>query len=292
MMAADLTIEEVDASPAPPSAARRAPPSAPTDIAGVDVALKVVGEPPRSRSPRPAAGGLQAAAVRAEMVERRMLGDKTGGGFYRKEGADIRTLDWKTLEYRERRKAKLPSVEAAQNVADLGARINQIMGARDKAGAFLWRVLSETCFYAASLVPEISDDVVSIDRAMEWGYLWGLGPFRLMDAIGVGAMAERARAEGHPVPPLVEALLASGRKRFYEVQDGRLTAFAPRVSSPFPNGRGSPTSEKTWLRPQAEARASSSGSMTTRSLQQVLRCCSRRRRTCVSAIGRFGCQIS
>ena len=55
-------------------------------------------------------------------------------------------------------------------------------------------MLSETSFYAASLVPEISDDIWSVDRAMEWGYLWGLGPFRLMDAVGVGAMAERARA--------------------------------------------------------------------------------------------------
>ena len=68
------------------------------------------------------------------MVERGMLGDKTGGGFYRKEGKEIRTLDWKTLEYRERRKPKLPAVEAAQNVADLGARINQIMAREGQGG--------------------------------------------------------------------------------------------------------------------------------------------------------------
>ena len=76
-------------------------------------------------------------------------------------------------------------------------------------------------------MPEISDDVVSVDRAMEWGYGWGLGPFRLLDALGVAAVAERARAEGRPVPPLVEGLLASGRKRFYEVEDGVETAFGP-----------------------------------------------------------------
>src|SRR5688500_5997845 len=106
-----------------------------------------------------------------------------------------------------------------------------MMGAKDNAGTFLWRVLSETSFYAASLVPEISDDVVSIDRAMEWGYLWGLGPFRLMDAVGVGAMAERAREEGRVIPPLVESLLASGRKRFYEMEDGRPTMFGPAAGS-------------------------------------------------------------
>ena len=96
-------------------------------------------------------------------------------------------------------------------MADLGARLQpDLARARTRAPQFLWRVLSGTCLYAAGLVPEISDDVVSIDRAMEWGYGWGHGPFRLLDALGVAAVAERARAEGRTVPPLVEALLASG----------------------------------------------------------------------------------
>ncbi len=238
MMAADLTIEEVDALTGPAIGRAKSATFRTADIAGVDVALKVSDNVYQAVPHDPQRDVFKLPDFVRTMVERRMLGDKTGGGFYRKEGKEIRTLDWKTLEYRERRKAKLPAVEAAANVADVGARINQIMAARDKAGTFLWRVLSETCFYAASLVPEISDDVVSIDRAMEWGYLWGLGPFRLMDAVGVGAMAERARAEGHAVPPLVEALLASGRKRFYEVQDGRLTAFGPAGVVPVPERPG------------------------------------------------------
>src|SRR5688500_16033438 len=113
-----------------------------------------------------------------------------------------------------------------------------MMGAKDNAGTFLWRVLSETSFYAASLVPEISDDVVSIDHAMEWGYLWGLGPFRLMDAIGVRGMADRAGAEGRVIPPLVESLLASGRPRFYDMADGRPTMFGPSGVVPVPERPG------------------------------------------------------
>ena len=233
MMAADLTIEEVDALTGPAIGRAKSATFRTADLAGVDVALKVSENLYQAVPHDPQREVFKLPRFVHEMVERKMLGDKAGGGFYRKE-AQIRTLDWKTLEYRERRKAKLPSVEAAQNVADLGARINQMMGARDKAGTFLWRVLSETCLYAASLLPEISDDVWSIDRAMEWGYLWGLGPFRSMDAIGVGAMADRARAEGRPVPPLVEALLASGRKRFYEVEYGRVTALGPAGVVPVP----------------------------------------------------------
>jgi 3-hydroxyacyl-CoA dehydrogenase len=216
MMAGDLTIEEVDALTGPAIGRAKSATFRTADIAGVDVALKVSDNVYAAVPDDPQREVFKLPDFVRTMVERKMLGDKTGGGFYRKEGAEIRTLDWKTLEYRERRKAKLPTVEAAQNVADPGARINQILAAKDKAGTFLWRVLAETGFYAASLVPEISDDIWSIDRAMEWGYLWGMGPFRMMDAIGVGAMAERARSEGRPIPKLVESLLASGRKTFYE----------------------------------------------------------------------------
>ena len=238
MMAADLTIEEVDALTGPAIGRPKSATFRTADLAGVDVALKVSENLYQAVPQDPLREVFKLPRFVQEMVERKMLGDKTGGGFYRKEAQEIRTLDCKTLEYRERRKAKLPSVEAAQNVADVGARINQMMGARDKAGTFLWRVLSETCLYAASLVPEISDDVWSIDRAMEWGYLWGLGPFRLMDATGVGALAERARSEGRPVPPLVESLLASGRKTFYELEGGRLTAFGPTGVVPVPERPG------------------------------------------------------
>jgi 3-hydroxyacyl-CoA dehydrogenase len=238
MMAADLTVEEADVLTGTAIGRAKSGTFRTADLAGVDVALKVSDNVYQAVPHDPQRDVFELPDFVRKMVERGMLGDKTGGGFYRKEGKEIRTLDWKTLEYRERRKPKLPAVEAAQNVADLGARINQIMGARDKTGTFLWRVLSETSFYAASLVPEIAGDIWSVDRAMEWGYLWGLGPFRLMDAVGVGAMAERARGEGRAVPALVESLLASGRKKFYEVESGRLTAFGPAGVVPVPERPG------------------------------------------------------
>ena len=233
MMAGGLTIEEADLLTGAAIGRAKSATFRTADLAGVDVALKVSDNLYEAVAHDPQRDVFKLPDLVRAMVERRWLGDKTGGGFYRKEGGEIRTLDWRTLEYRDREKAKLASVTAAQNVADLGARINQMM-AKDEAGTFLWRVLSETSFYAASLVPEISDDVVSIDRAMEWGYLWGLGPFRLMDATGVASMAERARGEGRVIPPLVESLLASGRRRFYEIEDGRATMFGPATRGSGP----------------------------------------------------------
>jgi 3-hydroxyacyl-CoA dehydrogenase len=235
----DLTIEEIDTLTGPAIGRARSATFRTADIAGVDVCAKVAAHLYAAVPDDPERAVFQLPEFMQRMVERRWLGEKTGSGFYKKEGKEIRTLDWKTLEYRERQKPKLAAVEAAQATADVGARINQILAGKDKAAQFLWRVLSGTCLYSASRVPEISDDVVSIDRAMEWGYGWGLGPFRLMDALGVAAVAQRARAEGRALPPLVESLLASGRKRFYEPgQAGRLTMFGPKGVAVVPERAG------------------------------------------------------
>jgi 3-hydroxyacyl-CoA dehydrogenase len=234
----DLTLEEVDTLTGSAIGRARSATFRTCDIAGVDVCVKVATNLYDAVPNDPEREAFRIPSFMTAMVDKKWLGDKTGGGFYRKEGSEIRTLDWKSLEYRERRKAKFASVEAAKSEADIGARINQIMAGKDKAAQFLWRVLSSTSFYAASLVPEVSDDVVSIDRAMEWGYGWGLGPFRLMDALGVAAVAERAKAEGCKVPRLVESLLASGRKRFYEAEDSRGTMFGPKGVTPVPERLG------------------------------------------------------
>jgi 3-hydroxyacyl-CoA dehydrogenase len=113
-----------------------------------------------------------------------------------------------------------------------------ILKGKDKAATFLWKILSSSCLYAASLVPEISDDIVSVDRAMEWGYAWGMGPFRLLDALGVAEVAERAGAEGRTLPPLVESLLDSGRMGFYESADGKTTVFGPTGVQQVPERPG------------------------------------------------------
>ncbi|HIM43536.1 MAG TPA: 3-hydroxyacyl-CoA dehydrogenase, partial [Rhodospirillales bacterium] len=69
------------------------------------------------------------------------------------------------------------------------------------------------------LVPEISDDIVGVDDAMRLGYNWKFGPFELIDQLGTGWFADRLRADGLPVPKLLE--MANGRP-FYRTENGRL----------------------------------------------------------------------
>ncbi len=158
-----------------------------------------------------------------EMVKRGWLGEKRGQGLYKRvgKGADkeIWVIDWKTLEYHPLQKARFPSVDAGKNIEDLGERLRMLAAAPDRAGSFLWKLFSDLFLYAASMVPEISDRVVEIDRAMRWGYANKLGPFEMWDALGFEATARRIENEGRPLPENVQRMLSSGAKSFYRPAD-------------------------------------------------------------------------
>src|SRR5450432_539515 len=225
MQAMDFTVEEIDALTGqavgwPKSATFRL-----TDMVGLDIVGHVVAN--MAENVHDERSDLVLPAFCKQMLERKWLGDKTKGGFYKKiksgdGGEDARqAIDWKTLEYHPQGKPKFPSLDMAKNVEDTGARVKMLLGLDgssgkpDKAGLFLWSALSELWTYAANRIPEISDTVVEIDRAMRMGFNWELGPFELWDAAGVQASVARMKAEGLPISSSVEKLLASGRTSWY-----------------------------------------------------------------------------
>jgi 3-hydroxyacyl-CoA dehydrogenase len=219
-----LTIEEIDALTGsavgwPKSATFRT-----IDMVGLDILGHVVGN--MTRNVRDERSDLQLPDFFRQMLERKWLGDKSKGGFYKKqktaEGEDRLALDWRTLEYQPRGKAKLPALEMAKNIESTPERIRTLLGLDggaqqkgDKAGQFLWAALSELWTYAANRVPEISDSIADIDRAMRLGFNWELGPFELWDAAGVEPTVARMKTEGKPIAANVEKLLASGKKSWY-----------------------------------------------------------------------------
>src|SRR5260370_36565412 len=116
-------------------------------------------------------------------------------------------------------------------IEDTRERLRRVVGPvlegqkGDKGQQFLGGALSEMCLYAARRVPEISHNLVDVDRAMRWGFAWELGPFEIIDAIGVKAFAGQVQKEGRTLPPVLEKVLASGRKGFYESEKGTTTVF-------------------------------------------------------------------
>jgi 3-hydroxyacyl-CoA dehydrogenase len=221
-----LTIEEVDALTGqavgwPKSATFRT-----IDLVGLDILGHVVGN--MTTNVHDERSDLRLPEFFGKMLERKWLGDKTKGGFYKKakssEGKEDErlALDWKTLEYHPRQKPKFSALDMAKSIEDTGTRLRTLLGLDgsgpqkgDKAGVFLWSALSDLWTYSANRVPEISDSIVEIDRAMRLGFNWELGPFELWDAAGVEATVARMKKEGKPVPANVERLLASGQKSWY-----------------------------------------------------------------------------
>jgi 3-hydroxyacyl-CoA dehydrogenase len=236
MQEMDFTIEDVDALTGqavgwPKSATFRT-----IDLVGLDIVGHVVGN--MTQNVHDERSDLKFPDFFTQMLQRKWLGDKTKGGFYKKskggEGEEDERLaiDWKTLEYHPRQKPKFPALDMAKNVEDTGARLRMLLGLpdgknassgaaassgshKDKAGAFLWASLSDLWTYSANRVPEISDSIVEIDRAMKLGFNWEFGPFELWDAAGVEATVARMKKEGKNVAANVEKLLTSGQKSWY-----------------------------------------------------------------------------
>ena len=159
-----------------------------------------------------------------KMVAGGILGNKTKGGFYKREKGEgdkreIWTLDTATLEYRPAQKVKLPSLDMAKNIDDTPERIKALVWGKDRVGGFLWKTLSRTLRYAAARIPEIADTVVEVDRAMRWGFGWELGPFEVWDAIGVEKSVARMKEDGLNVPENVQAMLDGGAHSFYKKKD-------------------------------------------------------------------------
>jgi 3-hydroxyacyl-CoA dehydrogenase len=225
MQEMDLSIEDVDALTGqavgwPKSATFRT-----IDLVGMDILGHVVSN--MTANVHDERSELRLPGFFSEMLQRKWLGDKTRGGFYKRargsEGSEDErlALDWKTLEYHPRQKPKFAALEMAKNVEDTGARLRMLLGLEgapqkgDKAGAFLWSALCDLWTYSANRVPEISDSIVEIDRAMRLGFNWELGPFELWDAAGVETTVARMKKEGRPIAANVEKLLAAGEKSWY-----------------------------------------------------------------------------
>ena len=179
------------------------------DLVGLDV-MSLVAANLDNNLPAADAGRayLNLPVVEQSMLESGQLGRKTGGGFYRM---------LKNEDGSRRKQMFEPSsstwIDAGGASSDQNARTLAFESSDE--GNFVWSLVSETLCYAADLVPEISNDIVNIDRAMRWGFNWKKGPFELLDELGPKDVADRLRSEGRPIPKMLALLQSSDTDRFY-----------------------------------------------------------------------------
>lgn len=194
------------------------------DVVGIDTFLHVVRNVYDNTEGEEQSMFESPAFIR-EMVEKGWLGAKSKQGFYLKEGRDILEIDPATLTYGPRKKLAAPSIEMAKQEKTLSARMKTLAYANDRAGQFIWSILSPTLRYSAELNGVIADDVTAIDNAMKWGFGWEQGPFEIWDAIGVRKSVEKMEAEGVTIPAFVQQLLEKDYETFYQEVDGDLHYF-------------------------------------------------------------------
>ncbi|RLL46540.1 3-hydroxyacyl-CoA dehydrogenase [Oceanobacillus piezotolerans] len=161
-----------------------------------------------------------------QMNEKGWIGAKAGQGFFVKKDQGIYEINPETLEYDDRKKLSTPAVELAKQQKGTRNKMKALVNSEgDRAGDLVWNVVKSVLLYSAELLGEIADDIVSIDRAMKWGFGWELGPFETWDAIGVRDSVERMKQEGEIIPEWVLALLASGNETFYKNENGILSFY-------------------------------------------------------------------
>ncbi|HEX5078562.1 MAG TPA: 3-hydroxyacyl-CoA dehydrogenase NAD-binding domain-containing protein [Geminicoccaceae bacterium] len=219
-----LSVEEADAVMGRPLGIPKTGLFGLADLVGIDLLPHVAASLRRSLPPDDAFHAVDRDwPLIRKLIETGYTGRKGKGGFYRLNTAGgervKEAIDLQSGEYHAARKPRLDALSAAETG---GARA--LLEGTEPAACFAWQVMARTLAYAASLVPEIADDIVAVDRAMRLGYNMKWGPFELLDRIGPAWFRARLEAEGLDVPPLLQAV---GEGSFYRVEDGRLQHLRP-----------------------------------------------------------------
>ncbi len=217
--AGGITVEEADAVIGRPLGIPRTGVFGLLDLVGLDLMPHLLASMEQRLAPDdPFHAVFAVPELLRKMIADGYTGRKGKGGFYRlnrEGGRKVKeVLDLANGSYAPVRRPKVAAVSAAR-----AAGPRALLEHDSPAGHYAWRVISRTLAYAASLVPEVADDIVAVDAAMRLGYNWTHGPFELLDRLGGDWFAERLEADGLEVPALLAT--AAGRP-FYRVEAGGL----------------------------------------------------------------------
>ena len=170
-----------------------------------------------------------------KMIEKKLLGNKTQGGFYKTE----LTPEWKkirkvidpaTLEYVEYAPADFPCLAEAKKAGTIADKMKAVLYGDDRGARYAWKTLSHNLIYSANRIPEISDTIVEIDNGMKWGYNFTMGPFEAWDTIGLVQSVAKMEKDGLSVPACIKKMIASGHTAFYKTVAGMVQYYD------FPSG--------------------------------------------------------
>ncbi len=225
MQEMELPVEAVDGITGPVIGNAKSASFRTADLVGLDTMAHVASNVYDNAAQDERRDEFQVPDLLKSMIDKNLLGEKSGAGFYKKSTDDkgkkvVLSLDPKTLEYTPQKKARFESLEAAKNLGTTEEKIKALYYAKDKAGQFTFKTMSEGLIYAANRVPEIADDIVNVDNAMKWGFAREFGPFEAWDVLGLEKSCKKMSEAGYRLPLWILEMMEAGFTSFYKKEDG------------------------------------------------------------------------
>lgn len=230
MLAMEMTVEEVDAIAGPATARPKSAAFRTVDLVGIDTLAHICKNSYELLKDDEQRDTFVVPEFMQQMIDNGLLGNKSKAGFYKKQQVDgqrqILYYDYTSGEFKPAEKPKFASITAVKMVDDPAQKIRMVVGGQDKAAEYAWKTLRDTLIYTVNRIPEIADDVLNIDNAMKWGFNWEIGPFEMLDAIGVAAFVKRAEQDGVTVPAALKKVTSfyrfndKGQKEYFDLVKG------------------------------------------------------------------------
>ncbi|MCB0686761.1 MAG: 3-hydroxyacyl-CoA dehydrogenase/enoyl-CoA hydratase family protein [Saprospiraceae bacterium] len=223
----NLSINDIDKLTGPALARPKTGTFRLGDLVGLDTAAKVTAGIKQNCPDDEQVQKLQLPEFFQYLIDHKYFGNKSGKGFYQATDQKdengkriILSLNLKTLEYEVPAPTKLASLSLSKQIDNPEKRIKTLFHHEDEGGQLIRASLASLFAYASKRIPEICDELHSIDTALKAGFAWEYGPFEYWDIIGIQDGIDAAVAEGESVAEWVKEMLANGQHTFYKIHDG------------------------------------------------------------------------
>jgi len=221
----DLTVEEVDSLSGPIIGRPKSATFRTCDLVGLDTLIHVANGVYEFCQNDEKRSQFELPDFIKKMRDNNWLGDKSQQGFYKKSKDSkgkriIEALNLKTFEYKAKQKVQFATIGRAKQEESLQKRLKILISGKDKAGEFYRKMFYSTFSYVSHRIPEISDEIYKIDRALKAGFGWELGPFEIWDVLGVKKTLSKMKEKGYSTAEWVDKMIKSGSNSFYNNDSG------------------------------------------------------------------------
>lgn len=223
----DYSIEEIDALTGPLTGRPKSATFRTADVVGLDVMRHVASNLYEMIPDDESRDTFAVPDLLSRLIEQGALGAKTRAGFYKKEGKEIKSINPETGAYEPARPLALGDLDRIKKAGALPERLKALYHDEGRAGAFFRQTTHALIGYSARRIPEIADNPADIDRALQWGFGWELGPFAMWDILGFNRVLENLRNEDIPLPGWVALMEAKGVTAFYRGEHDLTAVYIP-----------------------------------------------------------------